>query len=115
MQLHVINTVHDLIVRETSADNDTLTLIKAHSSSVTAFVHDGAPGMAKRHENPLEGLPVSTSQSAFLGKGDDIATCPVTGDPVDKKISATFKRKEVFFCRASCVAIVQKVPERYLK
>ena len=42
-------------------------------------------------------------------------TCPVTGDPIDKKLYIDYKGKRIYVCCASCIAKVKKDPEKYIK
>ena len=42
-------------------------------------------------------------------------TCPVTGDPVDKKVFVDYQGKRIYFCCASCKTSFAKDPEKYLK
>jgi YHS domain-containing protein len=39
----------------------------------------------------------------------------VTGEPVDKEVSAVINGRTVYFCCAGCIETVTKAPERYLK
>jgi YHS domain-containing protein len=41
-------------------------------------------------------------------------TCPLTGQPIDKKVSIQYKGKTVYFCCAACIAPFKKNPEKYL-
>lgn len=52
----------------------------------------------------------------FLGKGDGIKTCPVTGEEIGNKDNhAAFFGREVYFCCPDCLATAQKNPEAYVK
>lgn len=42
-------------------------------------------------------------------------TCPVMGNPIDKKMFADYKGRRVYFCCGSCKATFKKDPETYLK
>ena len=53
--------------------------------------------------------------AAFLGKGDGIETCPVTGEAISKDVSLIVQGKTVYACCASCIDVVKKNPELYLK
>ena len=57
----------------------------------------------------------TTDDGKFAGKGDGITTCPVTGEAVDKSVSAKIDGKTVYFCCAGCVAKVKVNPSKYLK
>jgi YHS domain-containing protein len=54
-------------------------------------------------------------EQKFLGKGDGIETCPVTGEPVNKKISAEILGRTVYVCCEMCLETIKKSPELYLK
>jgi YHS domain-containing protein len=41
-------------------------------------------------------------------------TCPVSGDKIDKNVFVEYKGKKVYFCCASCKAIFDKDPEKYI-
>jgi YHS domain-containing protein len=43
------------------------------------------------------------------------ATCPVTGDPIDKKLFVDYKGKRIYVCCADCIDKVKKNPEKYIK
>jgi YHS domain-containing protein len=96
---------------ETSDDPWVVKLIQAHADGVTEFVAEGMPSMHKEH--PLPGQ--KPEAKAFLGKGDGVTSCPVTGEPVNKNVSAQIFGRTVFFCCESCRDTVQKSPEAYLK
>jgi YHS domain-containing protein len=40
--------------------------------------------------------------------------CPMTGEPVNKKVYADYKGRRVYFCCAKCKANFEKDPEKYL-
>lgn len=101
--------------RVTSADKDTVRLLHAHADAVTGFIKDGAAGMAKRHESPLSKAGIGKVPTKFLGKGDGVKTCPVTGEPVDRSMSAEIGGRTRYFCCKSCIAVVKKNPEQYVK
>ena len=42
-------------------------------------------------------------------------TCPVTGDPIDRKLYVDYKGKRIYVCCEGCKATVAKKPEKYLK
>lgn len=41
--------------------------------------------------------------------------CPVTGEPIDKKVFTDYKGKRIFFCCADCIKEFKKDPEKYMK
>lgn len=51
----------------------------------------------------------------FMGKGDGIESCPVTGEAIDKSVSVEIQGKIVYACCAGCLDKVKKNPELYLK
>ena len=112
INLKVIEKANGVRVTETTADPETLRLMRAHAAAVSGFVHDGPAGMAKRHDLPGE---TAKTTGGFLGKGDGVRTCPVTGEPVDKKVKAQILGRTVYFCCASCVDVVKKKPGLYLR
>jgi YHS domain-containing protein len=54
-------------------------------------------------------------ESKFLGKGDGIETCPVTGEPVDKEFKEEILGRTVYVCCPGCFETIKKNPELYLK
>lgn len=112
INLEVTNTAKGVKVTETSTDHYVVKLIQAHAASISEHVKEGPPSMHKRHELP-DALP--QAEQKFLGKGDGVTTCPVTGEPVDKNISAEIYGRTVYFCCPSCRDTVVKSPELYLK
>ena len=61
---------------------------------------------------PVEG---EKKEQAFLGKGDGITSCPVTGEPVDKELKGEFDGQTFYVCCAGCLEMVKKNPAAYLK
>jgi YHS domain-containing protein len=55
------------------------------------------------------------SEKQFLGKGDGVETCPVTGEPISKEIKAEIKGRTVYACCPDCLDTVKKDPDLYLK
>jgi YHS domain-containing protein len=55
------------------------------------------------------------SEQAFLGKGDGIETCPVTGEPVNKDFKVEIQGKTVYVCCPSCLDTIKQNPDLYLK
>src|SRR5271157_2480793 len=43
------------------------------------------------------------------------STCPVTGDPIDKKLYVDYKGKRIYVCCSMCIDSVKKDPEKYIK
>ena len=55
------------------------------------------------------------AETKFLGKGDGIETCPVTGEPVNKNLKVEFDGKTYYVCCEGCADTVKKNPSAYLK
>ncbi len=111
IEMKIEKTAKGVKVTETSADPWVVKLIQAHAEGVSEFVREGTPSMHKSHELP----GAKPAEQTFLGKGDGVTTCPVTGESVDKNISAELFGRTVYFCCASCRDAVKKNPELYLK
>jgi YHS domain-containing protein len=87
-----------------------LALIIVAALALQAFAHD-----KKLHDK-------GTAQAAqpvkgeFLGKGDGVKTCPVSGDEITSKdVKGQFYGRTVYFCCADCLAMARKNPAAYLK
>lgn len=63
----------------------------------------------------LKPLPAENKGTAFLGKGDGVETCPVTGEPVDKNLKAEVDGQTFYVCCAGCIDTVKSNPAAYLK
>lgn len=111
IKLEMVTTPKGIKAIETSDDPWVVKLLQAHAESVSEFVKEGLPSMHKEHPLP----DAKAEPKSFLGKGDGVTTCPVTGEPVDKNISAEINGRTVCFCCASCRATVKKTPEMYLR
>ncbi len=59
--------------------------------------------------------PQPAPQKEFLGKGDGINTCPVSGEPVNKDIWAEIKGRKVYFCCTSCRKKALSDPDKYIR
>lgn len=42
-------------------------------------------------------------------------TCPVSGDPIDKKLYVDHNGKRIYLCCTDCLASVKKAPEKYIR
>ena len=51
----------------------------------------------------------------FMGKGDGIETCPVTGEPVNKELKGEADGQTFYVCCAGCLDTVKANPAAYLK
>ena len=57
----------------------------------------------------------ASSSTTVTVAGKTQTTCPVMGEPINKKIFADYQGKRVYFCCKMCVKRFQKDPEQYLK
>ncbi len=85
-------------------------LIVILALGVTAFAHD------KHQEKQAAKTGKGKAKAEFLGKGDGVETCPVTGEKIGNKDNkATMSGRTVYFCCAGCLAEAQKNPAAYVK
>jgi YHS domain-containing protein/uncharacterized protein YdcH (DUF465 family) len=111
IKMEMTTTAKGIKVIETSDDSYVVKLIQAHAVGVSEFVKEGMSSMHKEHPLP----DAKAEPKKFLGKGDGVTSCPVTGEPVDKKMSAEINGKTVYFCCGSCRDVVKKNPDLYLR
>jgi YHS domain-containing protein len=72
--------------------------------------------LATVKKNPEAYLkPLPKKETAFLGKGDGVETCPVTGEPVNKSLTAEANGQKFAVCCAGCIDTVKANPAAYLK
>ena len=72
--------------------------------------------MATVKKNPEAYLkPLPKKETAFLGKGDGVETCPVTGEPVVKSLTGEANGQKFAVCCAGCLDMVKANPAAYLK
>ncbi|MEP7337218.1 MAG: hypothetical protein ABI977_05690 [Acidobacteriota bacterium] len=112
IKMEITNTSKGVKVAETSTDPYVVKLIQSHAAGVSEFVAEGMSVMHKQHDLP--DAP-RKEETAFIGKGDGVTTCPVTGAPVNKEFKFGFFGRTVYFCCESCLEAAKKNPERYLK
>jgi YHS domain-containing protein len=96
-----------------------------HGEFFGRTVYFCCPGcLEKAQKNPelyvrssADAKPAAATQSEkkFLGKGDGIDTCPVTGEAVDKTLKGEVNGRTFYVCCAGCLDTVKKNPELYLK
>jgi YHS domain-containing protein len=85
-------------------------LIVVASLSLQAFAHD------KKAHAKANAPAAKTAKSEFLGKGDGVKTCPVSGEEITSKdFKGRFFNRTVYFCCAECLAEAKKKPAAYLK
>ncbi|MBN1308826.1 MAG: YHS domain-containing protein [Chitinispirillaceae bacterium] len=73
-------------------------------------MHGGDPQM-KAMQQKVD----SNSTAVKLRDAGTQKTCPVTGDPVDKRVFVDYQGKRIYFCCASCKTNFGKDPAKYLK
>lgn len=110
IKMQITNTERGVRVVETSSDGYVVKLIQAHAQGVSEFVVEGMSSMHKSHDLP----GTRADEKSFLGKGDGVTTCPVTGAPVNKAIRAELLGRTVYFCCAACRDAAQKKPDLYV-
>jgi YHS domain-containing protein len=64
---------------------------------------------AEKTQDPQKG------EKQFLGKGDGIETCPVTGEPIDKEFKSEINGRIVYVCCPGCLDTIKEDPDLYLK
>src|SRR5262249_54462323 len=85
-----------------------LALIIALALGVTAVAHD-------KHKHATT-AKTAKGKVEFIGKGDGINTCPVTGEEIPTKdIKAVLFGRTVYFCCPVCLEDAKKNPAAYLK
>jgi YHS domain-containing protein len=57
----------------------------------------------------------SKEAGRFLGKGDGVETCPVTGEAISKDVSVEIDGRTVYACCPGCLDKIKQNPEFYLK
>jgi YHS domain-containing protein len=64
-----------------------------------------------------EGVKADTAKAAMPAAKQlkPQTTCPVSGDPIDKKLYVDYKGKRIYVCCSSCIATLKKNPEKYIK
>ena len=67
------------------------------------------------HHGDHHATPATKEAAKFLGKGDGVETCPVTGEAISKDVSVVVDGRTVYACCPSCLDKIKKNPELYLK
>jgi YHS domain-containing protein len=87
-----------------------LALIIVAALALQAFAHD------KKLHDKGKAQAAQPAKGEFLGKGDGVKTCPVSGDEITSKdVKGQFFGRTVYFCCADCLALARKNPTAYLK
>jgi len=68
-----------------------------------------------KREAQQESKPVVPAKTG--GEGVQIAqkTCPVTGDPIDKRFYVDHQGRRIYFCCEACIKAFKKDPDKYVK
>lgn len=111
IRMEVTPTARGVKIVETSTDPYVVSLIQAHAEGVSEFVREGVSVMHKSHDLPGE----KSEPADFVGKGDGVTTCPVTGQPVNREIKFGFDGRTVYFCCESCREAFKKSSEKFLR
>ena len=83
--------------------------------AVSATAHDPKKHNGKQTASKTAGK-AATANTEFLGKGDGVTTCPVTGEEMtNKDIKAVFFGRTVYFCCPGCLDEAKKQPAAYVK
>jgi len=80
------------------------------------FCCDGC--LAKARKSPelyLRKEAPKAKETAFLGKGDGVKTCPVTGEPVDPNAKGEINGRTVLVCCPGCLDTIRQNPAAYLR
>jgi YHS domain-containing protein len=67
------------------------------------------------HHDDHHAAPATKGEAKFLGKGDGIETCPVTGEAISKEVSVEVDGRRVYACCPGCLDKIKKNSELYLK
>src|SRR5262249_12940021 len=81
--------------------------------SLQAFAHGNHD---KKAHDKGKAPATKTVKGEFLGKGDGVKTCPVTGEEIQNKdVKGQFFGHTVYFCCPDCLADAKKNPSAYIK
>jgi YHS domain-containing protein len=67
------------------------------------------------HHGDHHAKETTSGAAKFLGKGDGIETCPVTGEAISKDVKVEVGGRTVYACCPGCLDKIKKNPELYLK
>jgi YHS domain-containing protein len=88
----------------------TVAYVAAVLTSAAIIMAAEQRGMSGTIVQKVSGTSGKVEQKAA---GEQI-TCPVTGEPIDKKCSTVYKGKTVYFCCPACKPLFEKNPEKYI-
>jgi YHS domain-containing protein len=88
-------------------------LILAAALSLQAFAHGKHD---KKAHDKGKAHAAKTVKAKFLGMGDGVKSCPVTGEEIlNKDVKGRFFNRTVYFCCAGCLDEAKKSPAAYVK
>jgi YHS domain-containing protein/Spy/CpxP family protein refolding chaperone len=87
--------------------------IKATEAEPATMMELHQTMMQKMKEKGMMG-PGSTMAEKSSTMAVEQTTCPITGQPINKKYSTVYKGKTVYFCCPMCKPIFEKNPEKYI-
>ncbi|MEP7339392.1 MAG: hypothetical protein ABI977_16765 [Acidobacteriota bacterium] len=93
---------------------------KTHAEQLAAIkdakpAKDDGHGHHAEHANHDKADSAKDAEPKFLGKGDGIETCPVTGEAVNKNLKGEADGQTFYVCCEGCLETVKKNPSAYLK
>lgn len=99
---------------ETAKKNPTAYVKKTEMAQIAAVKAAMAKaGSSHGDHGDHHGKPAG--EAKFLGKGDGVETCPVTGEAISKEVSVDIDGRTVYACCPGCLDKIKKNPELYLK
>jgi len=91
----------------------TFALVIAVALAASAFAHDKHD---KKAHDKGKAQAAKAEKGEFLGKGDGVTTCPVTGEEIhNKDVKGEFFSRTIYFCCAGCLNEAKKSPAAYIK
>ncbi|MEO6725152.1 MAG: hypothetical protein ABIU20_00855 [Blastocatellia bacterium] len=94
---------------------------KTHAEQLAA-IKNAAPAKEEAHDHHAnhemaqdKADKAKDAEPKFLGKGDGIETCPVTGEAVNKNLKGEANGQTFYVCCEGCIETVKKNPTAYLK
>jgi YHS domain-containing protein len=77
--------------------------------------HHDAQGKVAEKSTAEKTQDSNKGEKQFLGKGDGIESCPVTGEPIDKEFKGEINGRIVYVCCPGCLDTIKESPDLYLK
>lgn len=98
---------------EDAKKNPAMYVKKTHKEQLVAI--KGAKPTEHGDHHAMAQDKSASGEAKFLGKGDGIETCPVTGEPVNKNLKHEADGQTFYVCCDGCADTVKKNPAAYLK